>query len=233
MEKPFDPEFILTVIPRLLPFLSVTFGILLGTILVGLPLGFLLAKAKLGKNGIARRISEWTINASRCTPSIVMLFIMFYGLPKLFLTILGVDINGWPKAFFVTAALGLLFAASAAEIMRSAYQAVDRGQYEAAVTTGLTGFQAFYRIVLPQVFVVALPNLGNSFIALLKEGSLAYTIGLIDIMGEGNLIIQRNYGAYALETYSALSVIYWTLTILIEQGFHRLESYYSKGFRPR
>ncbi|MCI1209679.1 MAG: amino acid ABC transporter permease [Treponema sp.] len=233
MEKPFYPEFIFTVIPRLLPFLGITSGILLGTILVGLPAGFLLAKAELGKNTALRRISGGIIEAFRCTPSIVMLFIMFYGLPKLFLAVSGIDINDWPKAFFVTTALGLLFAASAAEIMRSAYQAVDRGQYEAAVTAGLTAFQAFYRIVLPQAFVVALPNLGNSFIALLKEGSLAYTIGLIDIMGEGNLIIQRNYGAYALETYIALSVIYWTLTILMEQGFRRLESHYSKGFRLR
>jgi len=231
MDKPFNPGFIPAVIPQLLPFLTVTFGILFGTILVGLPIGFLLAKARLGKHAAAQCISKCIVGALRCTPSIVMLFIMFYGLPKLFQTILGVDINGWSKAFFVIAALGLLFAASAAETMRSAYQAVDRGQYEAAVTIGLTGYQAFCRIVLPQAFVVALPNLGNSFIALLKEGSLAYTIGLIDIMGEGNLIIQRNYGAYALETYIALSVIYWTLTILIEQGFQKLEAHYSRGMR--
>lgn len=85
--------------------------------------------------------------------------------------------------------------------------------------------------MLPQGIVVALPNLGNSLISLFKEGSLAFTIGLIDMMGAGNLIISRNYGAYSLETYLALAIIYWSLTLIIEQIFLRLEKHYSKGRR--
>jgi L-cystine transport system permease protein len=85
--------------------------------------------------------------------------------------------------------------------------------------------------MLPQGLVIALPNLGNSLISLFKEGSLAFTIGLIDMMGAGNLIISRNYGAYSLETYLALAVIYWALTLIIEQIFLRLEKHYSKGRR--
>lgn len=231
MEKPFDPSFIIRVIPDLLPFLGVTLQIMAGTISAGLALGFVLAKAKLGTNKAAKVAASGVIGAFRCTPSIVMLFIMFYGLPKIAECVFGADINDWPKTVFVVCSLGLLFSASAAEIMRSSYDAVDRGQTEAAVTAGLTPFQAFYRIVLPQAFVVALPNLGNSLIALLKEGSLAYTIGLIDIMGEGNMVIQRNYGAYALETYIALAAVYWILTIAIEQLFKKLEAHYSRGQR--
>ena len=78
---------------------------------------------------------------------------------------------------------------------------------------------------------MALPNLGNSLIALLKEGSLAFTIGLIDVMGSGNLIISRNYGAYALETYIALAIVYWGLTLIIERTFCYLEKRYSKGVK--
>ena len=85
--------------------------------------------------------------------------------------------------------------------------------------------------MLPQGLVVALPNLGNSLISLFKEGSLAFTIGLIDMMGAGNLIISRNYGAYSLETYLALAAIYWAITLIIEQIFLRLEKHYSKGRR--
>ena len=73
------------------------------------------------------------------------------------------------------------------------------------------------------------PNLGNSLIALLKEGSLAYTIGLVDVMGKGNLFISMNFGAYAVETYTALAFIYWMLTISIEQIFGRLEKHFSRG----
>ena len=85
--------------------------------------------------------------------------------------------------------------------------------------------------MLPQGLVVALPNLGNSLISLFKEGSLAFTIGLIDMMGQGNLIISRNYGAYSLETYLALAIIYWAITLILEQIFLKLEKHYSKGRR--
>ena len=97
------------------------------------------------------------------------------------------------------------------------------------MTSGLTEFQAFRLLIFPQAFAVALPNLGNSLIALLKEGSLAYTIGLVDVMGKGNLFISMNFGAYAVETYTALAFIYWMLTISIEQIFGRLEKHFSHG----
>lgn len=229
MDRPFYPAKILETIPELLPYLLVTFEILIGVIVVGIGIGFLLAKAMLSKRKWKNRVAGFVINAFRCTPSIVMLFVVFYGLPNLFWAVFNVDINDWSKVFYVVIALGLLFSASAAEIMRSSYLAVPEGQREAALTSGLTEIEAFRRITLPQAFVVSLPNLGNSLIVLLKEGSLAFTIGLIDVMGKGNLIISINYGAYALETYTALAVIYWGLTILLEQIFKKIEKHFSKG----
>ena len=229
MDRPFYPEKIAEFIPALLPYLLVTFEILFGTVIVGLVLGFFLAKGRLSKRTWKRRTAGFIINAFRCTPSIVMLFIIFYGLPALFWGLFKLDINSWAKSVYVITALGLLFSASAAEIMRGSYLAVPPGQREAALTSGLTEEQAFVRILLPQAFVVSLPNLGNSLIALLKEGSLAFTIGLIDIMGKGNLIISMNFGGYALETYIALAIIYWVLTILLEQLFKRIEKHFSKG----
>ena len=229
MDRPFYPARILETIPVLLPYLLVTFEILLGVVIVGVGIGFLLARGMLSKHKWKNRIAGFIINAFRCTPSIVMLFVVFYGLPTLFWALFKIDINDWSKVFYVVAALGLLFSASAAEIMRSSYLAVPAGQREAALTSGLTEAEAFRRITLPQAFVISIPNLGNSFIVLLKEGSLAFTIGLIDVMGKGNLIISLNYGAYALETYIALAIIYWTLTILLEQLFKKIEKHFSKG----
>lgn len=229
MDRPFYPERILTVIPTLLPYLGVTFEIMLGTIAVGLVLGFFLAKGRLSKHIWQQKVSGFIINAFRCTPSIVMLFVIFYGLPTLFWALFKIDINSWSKGFYVISALGLLFSASAAEIMRSSYLAVPSGQREAALTSGLSEEQSFLRIILPQAFVVSIPNLGNSVIALLKEGSLAFTIGLIDVMGKGNLLISINFGAYAIETYTALAIIYWVLTLVIEQLFKVIEKKFSKG----
>ena len=143
--------------------------------------------------------------------------------------VFGININFWPKILFVVIALSLLYSAQMAEIIRSALQVVGPGQYEAALSIGLSPFAAMTRIVIPQAFVVALPNLGNSLIALLKEGSLAYTIGLIDVMGKGNLIISLNYGSYALETYIALAAVYWSFTLILENLFKLLEKHFSKG----
>ncbi len=229
MDRPFYPAKIIACIPTLLPYLSVTFEILFGTMIVGLALGFFLAKARLSRRAWKRKTAGFVINAFRCTPSIVMLFVIFYGLPNLFWALFHVDINDWAKAFYVITALGLLFSANAAEIMRASYLAVPPGQREAALTLGLTERQAFSRILLPQAFVVSIPNLGNSMISLLKEGSLAFTIGLIDVMGKGNMIISMNYGAYALETYIAQAIIYWTLTLLLERLFKALERRFSRG----
>ncbi len=65
---------------------------------------------------------------------------------------------------------------------------------------------------------MAIPNFTNALVNLMKEGSLAYTIGLIDIMGKGQLLIGQNHGSYSLEVYLALFILYWTLTLLIEKG---------------
>ncbi|MGL4790518.1 MAG: ABC transporter permease subunit, partial [Anaerotignaceae bacterium] len=136
----------------------------------------------------------------------------------------GININNTHKGVFVISAFVILFSATMAEIMRSAYLAVDKGQTEAALSIGLSPFQAFKIIVLPQAIKYALPNFANSLITLIKEGSLAYTVGLIDIMGKGTLIIGKNYGAYAIETYLALAIIYWIITIVIEKLFNHMET---------
>jgi L-cystine transport system permease protein len=217
------------VLADVLPFLPVTFFMVVGSVFFGSLLGLLLARAKIRRHKAAKLLADFYIGALRCTPPIVLLFIVFYGLPELILNLTGTDINSSEKGVFVLITFTLLFAAAMAEVMRTAYEAVEKGQREAAVSIGMSEFQAFYRIILPQAVVVALPNFGNSLINLLKDGSLAYTIGLIDIMGQGTLIVSRNYGSYALETYIALAILYWGLTILIERSFSLLENRLSKG----
>ena len=231
MNRPFSPVQIYNSFLKIIPYFGVTFAVVLGTILLGMALAVLLFAQKQSKKRWARALANGYINVIRCTPSIVLLFIVYYGIPKLALGLFNLDLNFSSKIIYVIISLSLLYSASLAEIIRSAYLALGRSQYEAALSIGLTPWQAVRRVMLPQGLVVALPNLGNSLISLFKEGSLAFTIGLIDMMGAGNLIISRNYGAYSLETYLALAVIYWTLTLIIEQIFLRLEKHYSKGRR--
>ena len=224
----FDFFYLLEQIPKLVPYLDVTFLVLILTLFFGTILGFALAVWKLGKNLILRKLAYAFTTAMRCTPSIVLLFLVYYGLPAL-ASILAFDLNDLSKIFFVVTAFSLSFGNVMSEIIRTSYLAVEKGQYEAAVSVGLTRFDAFRRIILPQAAVVALPNIINSILTLLKEGSLAYTIGLIDVMGKANLLIAMNYEAHALETLLALSFIYWSISITIEKANELLEQKLSKG----
>lgn len=226
--RPFHPAYIIYVLPKLLSALWVTLAMVAGTLFFGGLLGFLLVAGKIRSGKIAKTISNVYIYTVRCVPSIVMLFIVYYGLPELLLTF-GVDINRVGKGFFVIVTFSVLFAANIAEVFRTAYEAVDRGQREAALSIGLSERQAFRRIILPQCVVVAIPNFTNALISLMKEGALAYTIGLIDIMGKGQLLIGKNQGSYGLEIYLALAGIYWVITILTEKFSARAEITLSRG----
>ncbi|MBK5446560.1 MULTISPECIES: amino acid ABC transporter permease [unclassified Peribacillus] len=228
MEKYFDVNYIVESVPMLIPFLKVTLMVAGLSVLFGTILGFILAAMKIGNSKIAKKIAYGYTTILRCTPSIVLLFLTYYGIPAI-ADNFGVNLNDIDKAVFVVITFSLQFAAAMSEVIRTSYESIDRGQFEAAVSVGLSNTQAYWRIILPQGFVVALPNFGNSLLELMKEGALAYTIGLIDIMGKAELIIAGNYNTHALEIYLALAVIYWILSIAIEQLFLKLEKVFSKG----
>ena len=232
MQRPFSAVQIWNSFLKIIPYIGVTFGVVLGTVILALALAVLLFAWKLSRHRALNILSDVYINVIRCTPSIVLLFIVYYGIPRLFDGLFGLDLNFSSKIMYVIISLALICASSLTEIMRSVWLAMGRSQYEAALSVGLSPAQAVFRIMLPQGLVIALPNLGNSLVALFKEGSLAFTIGLVDMMGAGSLIISRNYGAYSLETYIALAAIYWALTLLLEQLFRLLEKRLHPGRRP-
>ncbi len=227
--RAFDIGMIAQVLPDLLAYLDVTLLVALVSIALGSLLGGLLAWANLGGSALLRWSALAYVYVMRCTPSIVLLFIVFYGLPKITEAAVRYDMNDLHRAVFAIITFTLLFGAYISEVFRAAYSAVPRGQYEAAVSAGLTPFQAFRHVILGQAALVALPNFGNATINLLKEGSLAYTIGLIDMIGKGNLIIAQNFGAYGVEVYLAALLIYWVLVLLLEQVFALVEKHLDVG----
>lgn len=229
MEKYFDVSYIWSALPNLLPYLWITLYIAAFSVIGGSFFGLLLAAAKLSSNKILRLLANGYTTVIRCTPSIVLLFLVYYGIPAFAEGVFGIYLQNVPTGVFVVVTFSLQFAALMSEVIRSSYLAIDRGQFEAAVSVGLTPFQAYRRIIFPQAFVVALPNFGNGLISVLQEGALAYTIGFIDIVGKANLIIANNYGTHTLEIYIALAVIYWILSISIEKIFALLEKAFSKG----
>lgn len=225
----YDLSYVFKFLPEILYALPLTLWILIVTIVIGSLLGALLAWGQLYGDEVIVSISRGYVFVLRCTPPIVLLFMVFYGLPEFLEWWLGLDVNGWSRTVFVITAMTLLYAATISEVFKSAYLAVPNGQMEAGLSIGLTEFQTFQRILLPQAFRFALPNISNAILNLLKDTALAYTIGLADIMGAGNLLIGRNLGNYSLETYTAVAVVYWSLALLLALGNQFLENALETG----
>ena len=214
---------------EILSYLGTTFLVMATSFVFALLLATTTVIGNLGKNRILRVVARTYITLMRCVPPIVLLFVVYYGAPHLVQGVFGIDINQLDAIYYAIFSLSLLHGASMAEMMRAAYESVEKGQKEAAVSIGLSSFQAFYRIVFPQAFVTALPTLGNTIVSLLKDGALAYSIGVIDITGQASYLISMNLGGYVLETYLALALIYWILSLITQKSFGFLESRLRKG----
>ena len=227
-----DFEFSFKLFPKIakivLPYLRVTFSATIIAFFAGTVLAAALVKFRLSKKKLLNSIAALYVWSIRCTPTIILIFIVFYGLP--FLTqLIGINILGISRIFFLIISLSIMFSATFSEVMRSAYLSINKGQREAAISIGLSESQAFFRIVFPQALKVALPNIGNSVIFLFKDTSLAYTIGVIDLMGKGNNYITQHYGIHALEVYLTVGSIYWLIVICFEKTFSFLDKKVSKG----
>lgn len=228
--KPFRIELIPEYFMDILPYIRVTFNVLLVALLFGVILGAAVAAGKLSKHRALRGICVGFTTVMRCVPTVVLLFVVYYGIPAL-LKGLGIDGNKIGIMVYTIITFSLISGNELSEVMRSSYEAVPKGQYEAGVSTGLSGMQTFRRIMLPQAFKIAIPNLGNTVILLFKETSIAYIIGLLDIMGKANIINQQTWGVHAIEVYIAVSIIYWAISIIFEQLIKLYERRLSKNER--
>ena len=211
----YNPQYVLKAIPKLLNYLPITIMTVILTLVFGSLLGALITVGELKGGKISYKLARGYRFILRCTPPIVLLFIVYYGIPKLLLALFNISVNQQQQGLFVVISLTLLFAANISQVFKAAYLAIPKGQYEAALSVGLTPYQAITRIIVPQAIRYAIPNFANATLNLCKDSALAYTIGFIDVMGAANLEIGRNLGNYSLETYTAVAIIYWFLALLI------------------
>lgn len=220
MGKLFDVSLVFSSIPELLEKLPITLELALLAMVLALVIGLIMAIIKMKNIKVLTQIVNIIISMLRGTPVIVQLYVAFFGIPMIFTAINNswgtdlavVDIPGFVYAMI---ALGLNQAAFMAEIIRSALQSVNSGQIEAASALGMTYGQALRRIIIPEAFEVALPTLGNSLISIIKGTSLAFTCAVVEITAQGKIIGGRTYRYF--EVYVSLSIIYWVITIIIEQ----------------
>lgn len=226
MGKLFDFKLVFTAIPELLEKLPITLGLALLAMILGLLLGLLMAVIKIKRIKVLTQIINFIISLVRGTPVIVQLYIAFFGIPMMFKYInqqfgTNLAVADIPGFVYAVVALGLNQSAFCAEIIRSALQSVNEGQIEAAHALGMTYPQALRRIILPEAFEVALPTLGNSLISIIKSTSLAFTCAVVEITAQGKIVAGRTYRYF--EVYVSLAIIYWIITIIIEQAIKAVE----------
>ncbi|MFD3200672.1 sulfur-containing amino acid ABC transporter permease TcyL [Bacillus sp. LR_5] len=226
MEKAFDMNMIGDFVPTLTAYLPVTLYILTLSLLFGFVLGLFLALPSIYNIPIVNQLAKVYISFFRGTPIMVQLFIVFYGIPAL-TGLIGIDTSKMDPFYAAVATYALSNAAAAAEIIRAGVGSVDKGQTEAAYSIGLSSSQAFRRIVLPQALVQAFPNMGNMVISSLKDTSLAFSIGVMDMSGRGQTLITSSN--HSLEVYIALSIVYYAVAVLFEWFFRVAEKRIKKN----
>ena len=185
------------------------------SVALGTVLGALVAIAKMSKSKIARFLITVYVEIIRGTPILLQLYVFYFVLPNL-LSFLKLSPFMW-----VSIALCINSSAYVSEVIRSGIQAVDKGQAEAARSLGLSEKQTMMKIILPQAIRNILPALGNEFIMMLKETSLASTFFLGDIMTSYQIVKGATY--LTLEPLTIIAIIYLCITYPLSKIVERFE----------
>jgi cystine transport system permease protein len=193
--------------------LTATIPLALVSFALGLVLALVVALMRLSRVRVVSAIAAAYVSVIRGTPLLVQLFVVFYGLPSV-----GLTISPWPSAII---AFSLNVGGYAAEVIRAAIQSVPRGQWEAAHMIGMGRATALRRIILPQAARVSVPPLSNEFISLVKDTSLASLILVTELFREAQQIAAFSQEFMVL--YVEAAAVYWVICLFLSAGQTVLE----------
>jgi L-cystine transport system permease protein len=199
--------------PLLTGAITGTIPLALASFSLGLVLALIVALMRLSRNRVLSAVARIYISVIRGTPLLVQLFVIFYGLPSV-----GITISPWPSAII---AFSLNVGGYAAEVIRAAILSVPKGQWEAGHTIGMSRHQTLVRIILPQAARVSVPPLSNTFISLVKDTSLASLILVTELFR-----VAQQVAAFSQEfmlLYLEAAVIYWIICLVLASGQSALE----------
>ena len=210
-----------------------TLQLAFGAVVLGLALGLLLALAQLSKSRLARGAADSFTTVLRGLPELLTLFVVYHGTSIALAGLvewLGfkgrIEIDQFAAA---TIALGVVFASFASEVFRGAFLAVPKGQIEAGLACGMSRGQIFWRIRMPQLWRYALPGLGNLWLVLLKDTSLASVIAFDELMREVRVGAETTGKPFVF--FVAAAVIYLIFTALSNVVLARAERRAARGVR--
>ena len=186
------------------------------TLIGSLPLGVVVALARMSRFKPLALIAKFYISVLRGTPLMLQLMAIMFGPYYLFHIQTGSDWKMWACSIgFI-----LNYAAYFAEIYRSGIQSIPVGQYEAAEVLGYTKSQTFFKIVLPQVVKRILPAMGNEIITLVKDTSLAFVLGVMEMFTQAKAIAASQV---SMIPYVIAAIIYWVFNFVVEVILNRIE----------
>lgn len=203
-----------------------TFGIAAVVLVLGILLGAVFAWLKMKKVPILTPLVNLFISYMRGVPLIVHLFVVMNSLPDAASSLLGVfgvtyQAHQFPSLIIVIVTFSLLEAAYESENIRGAFQSIEPRQIEAGQSIGMTRQQNLRRIIIPQALSVALPLFLNAFLKNIKALSLAFTVGVVDILAQARFAAALSYRY--LESYVAAALVYWLICGILQFIFNRIE----------
>jgi len=217
-----DGEFIARAAPIISEGAAQTLIISVLSILFASVLALLTALARLSRIAPLYAVATFYVSLIRGTPLLLQIFFFFLALPRM-----GIILSGIMAG---VVALSLNYGAYMSETFRAGIQSVGKGQREAALALGMTNGQMMRRIVLPQALRLVIPPIGNDFIAMLKDSSLASTTGFVrELMWLGQNLGRREFRS--MEALLVIALWYWGMTIIFSWLQGRLEKRLSRGDR--
>lgn len=214
----FSPEYVLEVLRSILPFAPLTLFIAVVSMLISSVIGLGIALGKQSEFRLLRHAIAVYVSFFRSIPTVVELFVIYYGLPQLV-----PSLNALEAMSATILGLSLKNSAYLSEIFRAGLLSVDKGQLEACIGVGISKSYAYAKIILPQALQNALPGMSNIFISLIKETSLAFTLGLIDLFAKAKLMASDSFRYF--EAYLAVALIFWALVLAFSYLQERIEAY--------
>lgn len=202
--------------------LVLTLQVFFTTLIGALPLGVVVALCRMSRFKPLALVTRFYISVMRGTPLMLQLMALMFGPYYLFGLQMGTDWKYW------ACSIGFIvnYAAYFGEIYRSGLQSIPRGQYEAAEVLGYTRAQTFLKIILPQVVKRILPAMSNEVITLVKDTSLAFVVGIMEMFTQAKALAASQV---SMLPYVLAGVIYWVFNFIVEMVLTRIEkrmSYY-------
>src|SRR5699024_1923538 len=203
-----DFPYMLEILPKVASYIPTTLVLAFVSMFFAVVIGLIVAFGRRSKNKIISSISATYISVFRGVPTVVQLFIIYFGLPQLFPSMSNLSAMS-------AAIIGLSFkeASYLAEIFRAALDSVDSGKIEAGLSVGMKSWKIYQTVVIPQAVVNAVPGTLNVFISLVKESSIVFTLGATEVFASAKLIASSSMLYF--ETYVVVGFICWVIIVVI------------------